>query len=91
MGAVFDELLTFFRPTHVHVREERERLELLRDTAGDAGPRLRVGDTEVTLTVPEDYDGPRAPRGRAPRARAPRAPGAPERPAPSSHRRPPVA
>ena len=64
MGAVFDDLVTFFRPTYAHVREEKQRLELTREEAGDAAPQLRLGDALVTMSVPKDYEAPAAARGR---------------------------
>ena len=67
-GAVFDDLVAFFRPTYSHVREEKLRLELTREEAGDAAPLLRLGGVRVTMSVPKDYE---PPRGRA-RARHPR-------------------
>jgi hypothetical protein len=71
VGAVFDELVSFFRPTYSHVREERERLELMREEEGDAAPR-RVGGADVTVSVPADYRGPRG-RNHPPR-RTPQGP-----------------
>ena len=64
---MFDDIVTFFRPTYAHVREEKERLELTREEAGDAAPPLRLGDALVTMSVPKDYD---AGRARAERLRA---------------------
>lgn len=64
VGAVFDDLVTFFRPTYTHVREEKQRLELTREEAGDAAPPLRLGDALVTMSVPKDYQAPAAARGR---------------------------
>jgi hypothetical protein len=61
-GSVFDELVAFFRPTYAHVREEKQRLDLMREEEGDAGPRLRVGESEVRVSVPEGYHAPRGPR-----------------------------
>jgi hypothetical protein len=65
VGAVFDELVTFFRPTYSHVREERQRLELMREEEGDAAPRL-VGGVRVDVTVPQGYQAPPGRRRRAP-------------------------
>jgi len=62
IGSVFDELLAFFRPTYAHVREEKQRLDLNREEPGDAGPRLRVGESEVTMSLPPDYEPPSGPR-----------------------------
>ena len=62
IGSVFDELVAFFRPTYAHVREEKQRQDLMREEAGDAGPRLRVGESEVTMSVPPDYVPPSGPR-----------------------------
>jgi Family of unknown function (DUF6191) len=58
IGSVFDELVAFFRPTYAHVREEKQRLELMREEEGDAGPRLRIGDSEVRMSVPQGYQPP---------------------------------
>ena len=38
IGSVFDELVAFFRPTYAHVREEKQRLDLMREEEGDAAP-----------------------------------------------------
>ena len=62
IGSVFDELVAFFRPTYAHVREEKQRLDLTREEEGDAGPRLRVGEAEVRMTVPQGYQAPSGPR-----------------------------
>ena len=62
IGTVFDELVAFFRPTYSHVREEKQRLDLIREEEGDAAPRLRVGEAEVRLSVPEGYQAPSGPR-----------------------------
>ena len=62
IGSVFDELVAFFRPTYAHVREEKQRLDLTREEEGDAGPRLRVGEAEVRMSVPDGYRAPSAPR-----------------------------
>ena len=62
IGSVFDELVAFFRPTYAHVREEKQRLDLMREEEGEAAPRLRVGESEVTMSVPVDYEAPRGPR-----------------------------
>ena len=62
IGSVFDELLAFFRPTYAHVREEKQRLDLTREEQGDAGPRLRVGESEVTMSRAPDYEPPSGPR-----------------------------
>jgi hypothetical protein len=62
IGSVFDELVAFFRPTYAHVREEKQRLDLTREEEGDAGARLRVGEAEVRMTLPEGYEPPSGPR-----------------------------
>jgi len=59
---VFDELVAFFRPTYAHVREEKQRLDLMREEEGEAAPRLRVGESEIRMSVPEGYEAPRGPR-----------------------------
>jgi hypothetical protein len=64
IGAVFDELVAFFRPTYSHVREEKQRLDLMREEEGDAAPPLRLGDVEVRLSVPTGYEAPSGPRRR---------------------------
>jgi hypothetical protein len=61
-GSVFDELVAFFRPTYVHVREEKQRLDLMRDEEGEGVPRLTVGDAQVRMRVPEGYVAPTGPR-----------------------------
>ena len=61
IGSVFDELVAFFRPTYAHVREEKQRLDLMREEEGDAGPRLRVGEAEVRMSVPEGYQAAQRP------------------------------
>jgi hypothetical protein len=62
-AAALDEVLAFLRPSVVHQREERQRLELSRDEEGDAGPGL-PGDPRygVSLSVPEGYVAPSGPR-----------------------------
>jgi hypothetical protein len=62
VGAVFEELAAFFRPSIIHVREERERLELMRDEEGDAAGRLGGNRGGLSVTVAADWDGPRGPR-----------------------------
>jgi hypothetical protein len=62
IGSVFDELVAFFRPTYAHVREEKQRLDLTREEEGDAAPTLRLGDTQVRMSVPADYEPPQGPR-----------------------------
>ena len=62
IGSVFDELVAFFRPTYAHVRQEKQRLDLTREEEGDAGPRLRVGEAEVRMSVPVGYQAPSGPR-----------------------------
>ena len=62
IGSVFDELVAFFRPTYAHVREEKQRLDLTREEGGDAGRRLRVGEAEVRMALPEGYEPPSGPR-----------------------------
>lgn len=61
---MFDELVAFFRPTYSYVREEKLRLELTREDAGDATPRLNGGDAQFTMSIPEDYEPPSGPRVR---------------------------
>jgi hypothetical protein len=34
----------------------------MREEEGDAGPRLRVRESEVRMSVPEGYHAPRGPR-----------------------------
>jgi len=63
-GSVFDELVAFFRPTYAHVREEKQRLDLMREEEGEAAPSLRVGESEVRMSVPQGYQGPCGPRRR---------------------------
>ncbi len=62
IGSVFDELLAFFRPTYAHVREEKQRLDLMRDEEGEGAPRLMVGGAQVRMRVPEGYLAPTGPR-----------------------------
>jgi hypothetical protein len=62
IGSVFDELVAFFRPTYAHVREEKQRLELMREEEGEGGPRLTVGEAEVRMSVPKGYEAPHGPR-----------------------------
>ena len=62
VGAGFDDIVAFFRPTYSHVREEKQRLELTREEGGDAAPPLRLGSAEVRLRVPEGYEPPNGPR-----------------------------
>ncbi|WP_345203350.1 DUF6191 domain-containing protein [Fodinibacter luteus] len=64
VGAVFDDLVAFFRPTYSHVREEKQRLELTREDAGDTAPPLRRGadGVAVRLAVPPGYEPPNGPR-----------------------------
>lgn len=62
ISAVFDELVAFFRPTYSHVREEKQRLDLMREEEGDAAPPLRIGETEVRMSVPDGYEPPSGPR-----------------------------
>ena len=62
IGSVFDELVAFFRPTYAHVREEKQRLDLMREEEGDAAPRVRIGEADVRMSVPEDYRPPQGPR-----------------------------
>ena len=62
-GAVFDDIVAFFRPTYSHVREEKQRLELTREEVGDAAPSLRLGDRQIRLTIPPNYEPPAGPRG----------------------------
>ena len=60
-GAVFDDIVAFFRPTYSHVREEKQRLELTREEDGDAAPPLDPGGGQVRLTLPPDYEPPSGP------------------------------
>ena len=62
IGSVFDELVAFFRPTYAHVREEKQRLDLMREEEGDAAPPLLLGDAEVRMRVPPGYQPPHGPR-----------------------------
>ena len=57
IGSVFDELVAFFRPTYAHVREEKQRLDLMREEEGDAAPPVRIGEADVRMSVPDDYQG----------------------------------
>ncbi len=66
VGAVFDDIVAFFRPTYSHVREEKQRLELTREEDGDAALPLRLGGAEVRLRVPEGYEPPSGPRRHEP-------------------------
>ena len=52
IGSVFDELVAFFRPTYAHVREEKQRLDLMREEEGDAGFHGR-GDLGNNGPVPK--------------------------------------
>ena len=61
-GSVFDELVAFFRPTYAHVREEKQRLDLMREEEGEPGPRLRVGDVRGHGCRCPDYVPPSGPR-----------------------------
>ncbi len=63
VGAVVDDVLAFLRPSVVHVREERQRLELMRDEEGDADQPL-AGDHSLVLRVPAGWQAPRGPRPR---------------------------
>lgn len=65
LGAVFDDIVVFFRPTYSHVREEKQRLELTREEPGDAAPSVRLGAGRVRMRIPPDYGSPEARRGRA--------------------------
>lgn len=58
LGSVVDDLLAFLRPSVVHVREERQRLELMRDEEGDADRPLD-GDPSLVLRVPGSWQAPR--------------------------------
>jgi hypothetical protein len=62
IGAIFDELVAFFRPTYSHVREEKQRLDLIREEEGEAAPPLRIGETEVRMSLPQGYEPPSGPR-----------------------------
>jgi Family of unknown function (DUF6191) len=62
IGSVFDELVAFFRPTYTHVREEKQRLDLMREEEGEGAPRLTVGEVRVRVSVPDGYEAPRGPR-----------------------------
>lgn len=65
VGAVFDDLVAYCRPTSSYVREEKLRLELTREDAGDAGPPLRLGEALVRMSIPEGYEPPAGPRDRS--------------------------
>jgi hypothetical protein len=65
VGAVVDDVLAFLRPSVVHVREERQRLELMRDEEGDADHPL-AGDRSLVLRVPAGWQAPHGPRRREP-------------------------
>jgi len=60
VGAVFDDIVGFFRPTYSHVREERQRLELTREDLGDSAPP-QPGGVHVRVTLPPGYTPPRGP------------------------------
>lgn len=64
VGAVVDDVLVFLRPSVVHVREERQRLELMRDEEGDADRRLGTDAAGISLTVLASWRAPRGPRRR---------------------------
>jgi hypothetical protein len=64
-GAVFDDIVVFFRPTYSHVREEKQRLELTREEPGDDAPSGPLAAGRVRMTIPPDYESPGAQRGRA--------------------------
>ena len=66
VGAVVDDVLAFLRPSVVHVREERQRLELMREEEGDADRPL-AGDPPFELRVPSGWQAPCGPR-REPRS-----------------------
>jgi hypothetical protein len=57
-GAVFDDIVAFFRPTYSHVRQEKQRLELTREEADDASPLRHVGGGHVRVMIPPDYEPP---------------------------------
>jgi hypothetical protein len=63
VGAVVDDVLAFLRPSVVHVREERQRLELMPEEEGDADRPL-AGDPSFELRVPADWKPPSGPRPR---------------------------
>ncbi len=67
VGAVFDDIVGFFRPTYSHVREERQRLELTREGVGDSAPP-QPGGVQVRVTLPPGYTPPQGPRRRDPHA-----------------------
>ena len=62
IGSVFDELVAFFRPTYAHVREEKQRLDLMREEEGDAAPGCASGRPRSGCRVPEGYQAPSGPR-----------------------------
>lgn len=64
IGSVVDELVAFFRPTYAHVREEKQRLDLMREEEGDAAPPLLLGDAQVRMRLPPGYRPPHGPRRR---------------------------
>jgi hypothetical protein len=65
IGAVVDDVLAFLRPSVVHVREERQRQELMRDEEGDADHPL-TGEPALRLRVPAGWEAPQGPRRREP-------------------------
>jgi hypothetical protein len=64
VGAVLDDVLAFLRPSIVHVREERQRLELTREEPGDAGRRLCGDGGGLSVREPTGWEAPRGPRRR---------------------------
>ena len=64
-GAVFDDIVVFFRPTYSHVREEKQRLELTREEPGDAASSVHLAAGRVRMSIAPDYEPPGAHRGRA--------------------------
>ena len=64
-GAVFDDIVVFFRPTYSHVREGKQRLELAREEPGNAAPSVHLAAGRVRMRLPPDYEAPGAHRGRA--------------------------
>jgi hypothetical protein len=64
-GAVFDDIVVFFRPTYSHVREEKQRLELTREEPGAAAPSEHLAAGPVRMRIPPDYEPPGVQRGRA--------------------------
>ncbi len=62
VGAAVEDLVSFLRPSVVHVREERERLALERHEEGDAARRLGDDADGVSLRIDASWQAPRGPR-----------------------------